>query len=242
MARPGQPRGPQSLGRRSLFVQGMAVAGALVLGDWNSEAFASEGGPVSLTDANVDLTIDSTKSSFAVGTIGGRPAVFKGSPYGGVVSGSMLGTSFGAEVAQKDQVPQGSNFVTTTKVSGAFGPVATTLLGTFTVGPDFLFETGTITGESARKLVKVLVLPKKDLETSSAVTVAGQFGDTKFSLVAVIPVASRGSLSGTVSSQSVRLDIAPLKSDQLSIRLTGNYSGPSDFLALIVGAVSYFGG
>ena len=73
-------------------------------------------------------------------------------------------------------------------------------------------------------------------------TVAGQFGDTKFSLVAILPVAGRGSLSGTVASKSVRFDITPLKSDQLSIRLTGNYSGPSDFLALIVGAVSYFGG
>jgi hypothetical protein len=110
------------------------------------------------------------------------------------------------------------------------------------VGSDFLFEKGQVTGKTARNAVKVFAVPHEDFDTSSAVSVGGDFGDTKFSLVAVIPVGGHGSVSGMVSSRSVALDITPLAGDQLSIRLSGKYSGPSDLLALIVGAVSYFGG
>ncbi len=246
MAGRNQEEGPQPLDRRSLLTKALAVAGAVVLVGSHSDAFASTeligGGSKSLNKARVDLTIDSTKSSFAVGSIAGRPAIFKGSPYGGVVNGSMLGTSIEGAIAQRDQVPQGEDYVTTTKVSGSLGTTPTDLLGTFTVDSNFLFKNGLVTGKTARKPVKVLALPHKDFDTSSAVTVGGDFGDTKFSLVAVIPVGGRGSISGMVSSKSVHLDITPLEADQLSIRLTGNYSGPTDLLALLVGAVSYFGG
>jgi hypothetical protein len=225
----------------------MIVAGAVVAGT-SSDAFATteymgNSESFDLNNVDVDLAIDSTKSSFAIGSIGGKSAVFKGSPYGGgVVKASMVGTSAKAGIAQKDQIPQGSNYVTTTQVSGSFGSTPIKLNGVFSIGSNFLFEYGSVTGEAARKPVKVSVLPLKDATTSSAVTVAGEFGETKFSLKAIIPVGGRGSLSGTVAAKSVHLDIDPLESDQLSIRLAGKYSGPSDLLALIVGAVSYFGG
>lgn len=222
-------------------------AGALVVVNSSSDAFASttavaESESLTLSDARVDLTIDATRSTFATGSIGGTSAVFRGSPFGGQVKGSMLGTSLEGAISQRDQVPQGSNYVTTTKVSGAVGKGPTTLLGTFTVGSNYFFEYGTITGETLGQPVKVFALPNKNFDTTSAVTVAGQFGVTKFSLVAVIPVGGRGSLSGTVASKAVHFELAPVKGRAQSIRLTGKYSGPRDLLALIVGAVSYFAG
>jgi hypothetical protein len=122
------------------------------------------------------------------------------------------------------------------------GKVPTALLGTFTVGPDFFFEYGTITGKTANESVKVSARPNKDFDTSSAVTVAGQFGRTTFSLLAVLPDGQSGTISGTVASKRVRFEISPTNGNAQSVRLTGHYSGPISLLALIVGAASYFGG
>jgi hypothetical protein len=240
MTRPDQGDQPRPLGRRSILTKAMIVAGAVVAGS-SSDAFATteymdNSESLDLNNAHVDLTIDSTKSSFAIGSIGGKSAVFKGSPYGGgVVKASLVGTSAKAGIAQKDQIPQRSNYVTTTQVSGSFGSTPVKLDGMFTVGSNFLFKYGSVTGKAASKPVKVSVLPLKNATSSSAVTVAGEFGGTKFSLMAIIPVGGRGSVSGRVAAKSVHLDILPLESDQLSIRLAGKYSGPSDLLALIVG-------
>jgi len=214
--------------------------------DSSSNAFATTdvshaGQPLFLNNVHVDLTLNAIKSTFASGTIDGKSAMFKGSAEGGRIKGSMLGMSLDGVVAQKDQVPQGSNYVTTTKVSGAVGKSPTNLLGTFTVGSDFFFKYGAVTGKAAGQPVKVFALPNKGFTTSSAVTVAGQFGATKFSLVAVVPDGGRGSISGTVGSKTIHFDIRPLKDDLQSIRLIGQYSGPIDFLALTVGTVTYFG-
>jgi hypothetical protein len=144
----------------------MIVAGAVVAGT-SSDAFATteymgNSESFDLNNVDVDLAIDSTKSSFAIGSIGGKSAVFKGSPFGGgVVKASMVGTSAKAGIAQKDQIPQGSNHVTTTQVSGSFGSTPIKLNGVFTIGSNFLFEYGSVTGEAARKPVKCPCYPSR---------------------------------------------------------------------------------
>src|ERR1700722_8111916 len=159
MTRPDRGDQSRPLGRRSILTKAMIVAGAVVAGS-SSEAFATteymgNSESLHLNNAHVDLAIDSTKSSFAIGSIGGKSAVFKGSPYGGgVVKASMVGTSAKAGIAQKDQIPQGSNYVTTTQVSGSFGSTPIKLNGVFTIGSNFLFEYGSVTCEAARKPVK----------------------------------------------------------------------------------------
>jgi len=188
------------------------------------------------------LEIHPNRSTFAVGTVGGKAASFRGSLSGSTVKGSMLGTAFKAGITQRDQVPDGSNFVTTTKLSGVAGGVPTGLLGTFTVGSNFLFEYGAVTGKTAGKSVKVFALPNKNFDTSSAVTVAGQFGDTPFSLVADIPVGERGAITGTIGAKAVHFALTPSSGTNQTTRITGRYSGPLDLLALIVGAATYFGG
>jgi hypothetical protein len=228
---------------RTLF-----IAGGIALAGPSSDALAAtdlmgnDGQPIDLSGARVDLTISMARSPFAVGSVDGKPADFRGTPYGGTVTGSMLRTELKADVVQRDQVPHGSDYLTTTHVSGSFGSVPTKLLGNFSLDSSYLFKKGTVTGRTGQKSVEVVALPHADPETSSAVTVAGRFGATTFSLVAILPVGGRGSISGSVASKAVHLDVTPLESDLLTIRFTGTYSGPSDLLALIVGAVSYFGG
>jgi len=87
--------------------------------------------------------IDSTKSSFAIGSIGGKSAVFQGFAIWRRCRKGFNGRHFGeAGIAQKDQIPQGSNYVTTTQVSGSFGSAPVKLDGMFAVGSQFLFEYG----------------------------------------------------------------------------------------------------
>jgi hypothetical protein len=238
----------QILDRRTLLIQGLAVVGAIAFVEASSDAIASGdliGDEVHayLNNVEVDLKITSDSLTFGTGTVDGKPATFTGSVFGGFVSGSALGVPVKGTIAKRDQVPDGSNFVTTTKVAGSVGTVSTTLLGTFTIGSNYLFEHGTVTGQSANEPVQVHVVPNHHADTSSAVTVTGKFGGAKVTLDAVIPVGQRGSISGTVDSKKVHFDVTPSKAgDGQPVHLAGHFSGPSNLLALIVGAVSYFGG
>jgi hypothetical protein len=112
----------KGLGRRSVLVQGLAVGAAIIFLDPSTDALASnnfsvDGISAHLNDANVTLEVTPNEANFATGSIGGKPAVFKGSLFGGTMTGLVLDTAFKAGVTQKDQVPQGSNFVTTTTIS-----------------------------------------------------------------------------------------------------------------------------
>ena len=230
-----------------MLVRSLAAGAAILFVDSNADALTSnnfnvDGVSPRLNDVGVDLRVAQNEASFATGSIGGRPAVFKGSPFGGMVKGSMLDTSFKAAVSQTDEVPQGSNYVTTTTISGTVGSAPTTLLGSFTIGPNFLFENGAITGRTANEAVQVTAQPNMDFDTSSAVTVVGHYGDTEFSLVAVLPDGQSGTIAGTVASKKVRFEISASNGNDQSVRLRGHYSGPIGLLALIVGAACYFGG
>jgi len=122
-------------------------------------------------------------------------------------------------------------------VAGTLAGVVASLSGTFKLAPDFLFESGTITGMAGGSPVQAHATNAPG-ESSSSVNVQGDYAGSPFSLY--------GTLSGDLSSGYVQGTVAgkPFKvsasgSSQI-VDLTGNYSGPPDLLALIVGALLYF--
>jgi hypothetical protein len=97
-------------------------------------------------------------------------------------------------------------------VAGTLAGVATSLSGIFNLAPNFLFQSGTITGTADGSSV-----------SAQAETLTGDL--------------SSGYVQGTVAGKPFKVT-ASTRSQ--TIRLTGNYSGPSDLLALIVGVLLYF--
>jgi hypothetical protein len=224
------------VGRRTLMAQGLAVTAA---------AFLAESGSENLHNAAIDLRFNSVGRTFISGSVGGRRANMTGSYFGSTITGSLHGVTLKAQLAEKDQSPHGSGFVTTTRLTGTMGGQATSLVGLFTTDARFLFEHGTVTGTHAGKKVRVSLTPNASFDSVGyAANVKGTFGSTKLALVANLPGAQRGTVTGSVGGKKIHLTRTSTGTSAgvPSTRLTGTYSGPVDLLALLLGTISYFGG
>jgi hypothetical protein len=225
-------------------MQGLAVMGTFFVLDFDGEAAAITDGSRELdqlTDVSVDLLINPLGAAMATGTVGGRSASLRTTHSAKGVQGVILGFTLKAAVRQDDQVPQGENYVTTTNLTGSAGKASTDLDGTFTLGSEYLFKYGAVSGVTNGAPVKVLVVPNNSFNSTSAVTLDGQFGTSRISIVADVPTGADGSVSGRVGSKPFDLRIKTLAAPGKA-RLTGRYSGPADLLALIAGTVAYFTG
>jgi hypothetical protein len=232
-----------SISRRTLMAQGVVVTAA-ALGAAAEATGAGASTPKNLDDVAIDVRFDPNASSVVSGTVGGRRSDMTGSFFGSTISGSLHGVAVDAHLAEKDQVPHGSGFVTTTGLSGTVGGVATALSGVFDIDATFLFQHGRVTGTHHGHKVNVRVTPNTTFDDTSAVDVKGTFGTTKLSLVANLPVGHRGTVTGSVGGKKIHLNLTPTGANGSAAvtRLSGRYSGPVDLLALLLGAISFFDG
>jgi hypothetical protein len=231
--------------RRALMGQGLVLtAAALLVKSDESDGASAATAPQSLRAAAVKLLINPSAATPVTGTVGGRRSRAGGSFFGSTIVGSLHGTTFTAQLAQKDQVQQGAGYVTTTHLTGTMGGQATALQGVFNLDPQFAFENGHITGTHAGRPVSVQATPNSTFHsTGSVANVNGTFGTTPFSLVANLPLGQRGTVTGKVAGKKIRLVLTPNRTPRgktPTTKLTGTYSGPVDFLALLVGTVAYF--
>ena len=124
-------------------------------------------------------------------------------------------------------------------VAGMLAGVAASLSGTFNLAPNFLFESGTITGMAGGPSVSAEAARAPGASTSS-VNVHGDFAGTPFSLYGTLAGdLSSGYVQGTAAGQAFKVS-ASRQSQKVDLR--GNYSGPSNLLALIIGTLLYFMG
>jgi hypothetical protein len=102
--------------------------------------------------------------------------------------------------------------------------------------------TGTITGTDQGKSVRGWAQPNLVRGIGNAADVSGTFGATPFALFANLPVDHPGSVTGTIGGHRDHFEVSPTTQhwNFPIVRLTGDYSGPTDLLALIVGAIAYF--
>jgi hypothetical protein len=235
--------------RRVLMGQSLVVGAAASLIESDAAlapAAAAVTAPTNLRAAAVKLVINPAAPTPVTGTVGGRRSRAAGTFFGSTIVGSLHGTTFTAKLAQKDQVQHGTGYVTTTHLTGTMGGRATSLQGVFNLDSQFAFENGLITGTHAGQTVSVQATPNASFHsTGSAANVKGTFGVTPFSLVANLPLGQRGTVTGTVGGQKIRLTLTPKRTapgKTPTTRLAGTYSGPVDLLALLVGTVAYFGG
>jgi hypothetical protein len=243
---------PPGFSRRTLVAQGLVltaaafIAGCAAEGEGEgSAAAAGSAPPADLHDAAIDLRLNAAGQPFVSGTVGGRTSHMTGSYFGSSINGSLDGAALDAQLAEKDQTPQGSGFVTTTHLTGGMGGYATTLLGVFDLDAHYLFQRGLVTGTRHGHKVHVRATPNSGFgSVGAAADVKGTFGTTPFSLVANLPTGHRGTVTGTVGGRKIHLvrTQTGTSGGAPSTRLTGTYSGPADLLALLLGAVSYFGG
>ena len=119
-------------------------------------------------------------------------------------------------------------------LGGTVAGVPVTLKGTFNHAPNFLFESGTIAGTAGGSPVQARAQQAQG-ERISSVNVQGNFGGVPFTLC--------GTLEGNLASEYVQgavggkpFKVTALRKSQ-GVELTGDYAGPSDLLALIVGTL-----
>jgi hypothetical protein len=240
--------------RRLLMAQGLVMTSATLLAACGSGSASSTTTPApanpseQLEDAEVNLLLNPNVPNLVTGTVARLKTNAAGSLYGTVpgqpssIKGTFGGLALSALLSQQDQVPSGTGLLTTTKLSGSVGPAVSSLLGQFTLDTGALFKQGTITGTTQGMNVAATATPNSTFGSTNAADLSGNFGGVPFALVANLPLGGRGTVRGTVSLKSIRLDVHPTneRGDFSIIRLTGTYSGPTDLLAIIVGTIAYF--
>jgi hypothetical protein len=113
----------------------------------------------------VNLVIDSRFPLKVTGTVGGKPLDAKGPLYGGTdgdpasVTGSLAGRRLDARLSLKDQVPDGTGYQTTARLTASVGDVAITVSGSFRLNSSFAFVDGNITGSDRALKVAVTAAP-----------------------------------------------------------------------------------
>jgi len=122
-------------------------------------------------------------------------------------------------------------------LDGSFAKQSLRLSATFRLMPNFLFDSGTVTGTSNGRPVHADVTHASG-ESSSSVNVDGSFAGTAFSLYATIAGDLRsGLIRGTVGGKPTKLTA---KVESGEIRVTGDYSGPSALVVIAVCSLLYF--
>lgn len=238
-----------------LLAQGVAAASAVVLAACGGSTTPSGAGaagtspsPGMFEDTEFDLIIDPNRAPLVSGLVGGKVATATGSLTSGgatTITGVLAGLDLIAHLRQQDQVRVAGGYRTTTQVAGSVGPSTTSLDGTFTLDSGYLFQKGDITGSNQGHQVQVLALPLTGPDVRQGAALGGSFGSTPIALSAVISVGATGSVTGTVDGRTIRFDVAKGPTSPHgnvpTLRVTGNYSGPADLFALIVGGIAYFG-
>jgi hypothetical protein len=124
------------------------------------------------------------------------------------------------------------------------GSLGSSLVGEFSLNPDYTLRSGAISGGANGRGAAVGVDPVPEAAGSS-VTINGMYGSTQVALTAGVPVGGPFSVDGKVGGHKVHFAVTPghVPAGQgfPTLRVTGNYSGPADLFALIIGGIAYFG-
>ncbi len=194
----------------------------------------------SSTPASSDTTVDLTYTN--KGRLTGRFAgqtvdVSSELPSG---KGKAIGTFAGEPVAANWQTAyngEASQRVVPVTLDGSFAKQSVLLSATFRLKPNYLFDSGIVTGTSHTKPVHADVTSAAG-ESSSSVNVDGSFSGAAFSLYATIAGDLRsGLIRGNVGGKPTQLTA---KVQSGVIRVTGDYSGPAALLVLAIGSLLYF--
>jgi hypothetical protein len=242
-----------TLSRRVLLVRGVVATSAVVLAACGGSSGSS--GTVSTSpksgtfdDTSFDLIINPNRAVLVSGTVGGKPAAATGSLYASgtaTVKGVVAGLGLLARLTQRDQSPTSGGYQTTTHLDASVGQAPTALEGLFTLDSSYVFKSGVISGSNQGLEVHVNAMPLPGSGTGSSATISGAFGSTPLALSADIPSGGPGSVVGKVDARKVRFDVTngPKTTSEnfRNLRVTGNYSGPADLFALIIGGIAYFG-
>ena len=125
------------------------------------------------------------------------------------------------------------------------GPADSTLVGLFKSDTGYGFLDGSVGGANQGRGVHVHVTPLPEAPTGASITISGAFGSTPLALTAQVPSGNPFSVVGTVNGRKVRFDVTndPTTTGENfpKLRVTGQYSGPADLFALIMGGITYFG-
>jgi len=241
-----------ALSRRTLLLQGVVATSAIVLaacgGTSSSSGTTSTPSKAgTLDDTSFDLTIDPSRILLVSGTVGGTHAAASGSLHGSgatTIRGTLDGLGVLAHGTQADQVPTASGYLTTTHLDTTVGSLGSSLVGEFSLNPDYTLRSGAISGGANGRGAAVGVDPVPEAAGSS-VTINGMYGSTQVALTAGVPVGGPFSVDGKVGGHKVHFAVTPghVPAGQgfPTLRVTGNYSGPADLFALIIGGIAYFG-
>jgi len=215
-----------AVGRREAIITGCGVVASLLTG-----CTSTQGG----NDTTVDLAY--TKEGRLTGTFAGRSVnVASKLPSG---QGKAGGSFEGEPVAATWQIAYNgtaSQTVLPVTLDGSFAKQSLRLSATFRLMPNFLFDSGTVTGTSNGRPVHADVTHASG-ESSSSVNVDGSFAGTAFSLYATLDLQGGGLVRGTVGGRPTHLT-ARARSGE--IHITGNYRGPSALFVLSAGSLIYF--
>ena len=200
-------------------------------------------------NAAVDLTIDPGAASLVTGTVNGKPVHAKGSlygtPHGGpaTVTGSLSGHPLAAILTRHDQVPRGSGYVTTARLTASVGDTALVASGAFRLDANYLFVNGDITGTDRGLTIEVTAGPRSSSDgTGYAAKLQGEFGGVRVAIVATSHPIDLDRSSGQRAPTASTCTSMRIAGPRGSSRITGTYSGPTELLALIVGSIAYFVG
>jgi hypothetical protein len=221
-------RNPQHpLGRREAIIAGCGAMATLLA------ACAST--PAS-TGTAVDLKY--TKEGRLTGTFAGRrvdlSSKLPGAP--GTASGTVAGDAFNASW-QITYDGTDSQRVVPVRLHGSLAAQAVSLNAIFRLKPNYLFDSGPVTGTSGGRPVHAQASSAPG-ESSSSVNVNGTFAGTPFSLYATLAGdLTNGLIRGTVNGKRAHWS-AQAKSG--GIHITGDYTGPSELFVLATGSLLYF--
>ncbi len=215
------------LGRREAIITGCGVMASLLA------SCAS-------TPASMGTTIDLkyTKEGRLTGTLAGRrvdlTSKLPGGP--GTARGTVAGGPFNAnwQITYNGTATQR---VIPVELHGSISAQTVALNGVFRLKPDYLFDSGTVTGTAGGRTVHAQASSAPG-ESSSSVNVNGTFAGTPFSLYATLAGdLANGLIRGRVGGRTVRWT-AQARSGE--IHISGDYSGPSELFVLATGSLIYF--
>jgi len=219
------------VGRRTVILTGLGALTTLLA----ACASTSSAGDATASSVNVAYT----KKGRLIGTVHGQRvdmiAVLPGSP--GTVSGRLAGERVDADW-QITYDGTSDQTVLPVTLHGSLAGQDVALTAVFRLQPDFLFDSGTVSGNAAGQPVQAQVSNAPG-QTTSSVNVDGSFAGTAFSLYGTVDLSPNGSglVKGTVGGKPVQLN-ATFRLGK--IRITGDFNGPPALFGLAAGGLIYF--
>ncbi len=219
--------GQHPVGRREAIVVGCGVLASLL---------AACSSTTTTDETAVDLTF--TKDGRLTGLLAGQPVNLssKVPAESGTVAGALSGHPLDASWQITYDGPSTQKVVPVT-VHGKLANQSLSLSAVFHLKPNFLFDSGTVTGTAGGRTVRAKASSAPG-ESSSSVNVDGSFAGTLFSLYATIAsTLDSGLVRGTVGGKPIQLTA---RVQSAEIHITGNYTGPSELFVLATGSLLYF--